>query len=145
MWREVMYGEFADMARDRGLTADSLVAVFRGKFGSDGDPRKMFEAVFQRRYQDTVIPYRSVIEFYERELGYHQDETGVDRRCLCGCGKRVYDRRKWASNACRQRGHRKQVADKANSVEKPLCLLGRNVTVSGGSLPQAACYVSELE
>ena len=46
--------------------------LFRGKIE---DPREFFERVMSGRWHDedrsgVVIPYRCVIEFYQRELGY---------------------------------------------------------------------------
>jgi hypothetical protein len=143
--REVNFDEFNVLARRRGLTVDSLTELFRGRFGNRGDVRDLFERVFQKRYAATVIPYRCVIEFFEKELGFHQEEAGSERRCACGCGARVFDRRKWASNACRQRGHRQRVTDSPNLPEKPLYLLGRNVTVLGGQLPLPSRYGSRAK
>jgi hypothetical protein len=59
-------------------TVDDLVDLFRGKIE---DPREFFERVMScksklnGRYEDrtdVVIPYRSVIEFYQGELGYQK-------------------------------------------------------------------------
>jgi hypothetical protein len=140
---EITFEDFAALARRRGLTLDFLIETFRGRFGARvGDVRDFFERVFMGRYADNVIPYRAVIELYLSELGVHQAETGRERRCSCGCGQRVFDRRRYASNACRQRGHRQRIGDRQNSPEKPAYFLHRNVTVSGGPLPTPQRYVS---
>jgi len=131
--REVTFAEFATVARRRGWTASSLSQLFRGRFGDQPNQvGEFFERMFQGRYANTVIPYRSVLVFFERELSFHQAETGRDRRCACGCGQRVWDRKKWASNACRQKWHRKQVGDLKNGPKKALSLLTPAVTKCGG-------------
>ena len=132
MVRMVTFREFRDLARKRGWTVDFLVEHFRGKFGDRGDVRRLFEDIMhQRRFNENLIPYRSVITFFETELGYHQAETGREHRCACGCGMRVFDRRKWASETCRKRGQRRQVRDRANTPEKTLCLQGVTRDISG--------------
>ena len=42
-----------------------------------------------------VIPYRSVIEFYNRECHFFKDSHVEHRVCACGCGQPVFDRKKW--------------------------------------------------
>ena len=69
---EVTHQEFRNLMAKRKRTADDLVDLFRGKIE---DPREFFERVMSWRYHGedrsgVVIPYRSVIEFYQRELGY---------------------------------------------------------------------------
>jgi len=70
--------------RRRGV--DDLVDLFRGKIE---DPRDFFERVLTCKYKhedrsSSVIPYRSVIEFYLKEQNYLADglrplkKTGTD-------------------------------------------------------------------
>jgi hypothetical protein len=103
--REVTFKDFATVARKRGHTAESLAERFRGKIEN---PSEFFERVMSCRYHgedrsDVVIPYRSVLEFYNEELHYFRDSNTKHRQCACGCGLPVFDRKKWASPACKKR------------------------------------------
>jgi len=105
---EVTFKDFAMLAMKRGHTSASLAELFRGKVE---DPRELFERVMSCRYKgedrsEVVIPYRSVIEFYRQELHYFQDSHDDHRRCACGCGAPVFDRKKWATPACKKRMQR---------------------------------------
>ena len=75
---EITFKEFRALMEKRKRTVDDLVDLFRGKIE---EPREFFERVMScgvklnGRYEDrsdVVIPYRSVIEFYQRELGYQK-------------------------------------------------------------------------
>jgi len=99
----ISFGDFAALARRRGWTLDFLAERFRERIER---PREFFERVLQGRYADVVIPFNSVLAFYCQELGLHQLATRIERRCACGCGARVFDRKLFASQACRQRGYR---------------------------------------
>jgi len=103
MSNEVTFGDFAALARRRGWTKEFLTERFQGRID---EPRKFFDAVFQGQYTATVIPFNSVLAFYRQELGLLQLASGTDRRCRCGCGARVFDRKVFASQACKQRGYR---------------------------------------
>ena len=105
---EITFKEFATLMRKRGHSAESLAERFRGKIE---EPRDFFERVMSCRYKGedrsgVVIPYRSVIEFYHVELHYFGDSNEKHRRCTCGCGLPVFDRKKWASPACKKRFQR---------------------------------------
>jgi hypothetical protein len=100
---EITFGDFHTLARRRGWIKEFLAERLQGRID---EPRKFFEAVWQGQYAATVIPFRSVLAFYGQELGLHQLATGVEKRCRCGCGARVFDRKVFASQACKQRGYR---------------------------------------
>jgi hypothetical protein len=102
MSNEVTFGDFAALARRRGWSKEFLAERFQGRID---EPRKFFEAVWQGQYAATVIPFNSVLAFYRQERGLlGMDHTG--RRCQCGCGAPVFDRKKWATAACRKRSQR---------------------------------------
>jgi hypothetical protein len=100
---EVTFGNFATLARRRGWSKEFMAERFQGRID---EPRKFFEAMWQGQYAATVISFRSVLAFYRQELGLHQLGSGTERRCCCGCGVRVFDRKRFASQACKQRGYR---------------------------------------
>jgi|SRR5215813_11305130 len=108
---EITFGQFRLVMENRSHTVSDLVDLFRGKID---DPRDFFERVMScqwrnpetRRFEDlsdVVIPYRSVIEFYQQELHYFKDATLHQRLCSCGCGKPVFGQYKFASDACRKK------------------------------------------
>src|SRR5262245_38519658 len=104
----VNFKNFATVAKRRGHTAESLAERFRGKIES---PSEFFERVMSCKYKGddrsgVVIPYRSVIEFFNEELHYFQESNQNHRQCACGCGQPVFDRKKWASPACKKRVQR---------------------------------------
>ena len=79
--REVTFKEFQKLMGKRRRNVDDLVDIFRGKLD---DSRSFFERVLScqwrnpdtGRYEDrgdVVIPYKSVIEFYLKELHYLED------------------------------------------------------------------------
>jgi hypothetical protein len=59
--QEVTYTQFAKLAQQRHWTVESLAARFRGKIE---EPREFFTRVFKPSNGATVVPYRSVIQFY---------------------------------------------------------------------------------
>ena len=115
---EVTFKDFAAVAKKRGHTVESLGNRFRGKIET---PSEFFERVLSGRYHGedcsaAVIPYRSVIEFYSAELHYFQDTNQKHRQCACGCGQPVFDRKKWASPACKKRIQRNGERNAAKNV-----------------------------
>jgi hypothetical protein len=73
---EITFKGFHALMEKRKRTGDDLVDLFRGKIE---DPREFFERVMSCKAKmsgrdedrsDVVIPYRSVIEFYQRDVGY---------------------------------------------------------------------------
>ena len=106
--REVSFGDFALLTKKRVWTIDQLVGIFGRQIE---DPRDFFERVLSCRWHgenrsEVIIPYRSVIEFYEAEIGYQQDSEGVEKRCKCGCGLRIIGPRAYATDACKQKTYR---------------------------------------
>jgi hypothetical protein len=105
---EITFKDFAALARKRGHTAESLAYRFRGKIEN---PSEFFERLMTCRYKGEdrswiVIPYRCIVEFYSQELHYFQDSNQKHRQCACGCRHPVFDRKKWASAACKKRVQR---------------------------------------
>ena len=101
----ITFKAFATVAKKRGHTAESLANRFRGKIENASE---FLERVMTCRYHGedrsgVVVPYRSVIEFYNEELHYFQDSNQKHRQCACGCGVPVFDRKKWTSPACKKR------------------------------------------
>ncbi len=81
--REVTFKDFQKLMIKRKRSVDDLVDIFRGK---RDDSRSFFERAMscQWRNPDTgrledrsevVIPYKSVIEFYFKEIQYLKDRN----------------------------------------------------------------------
>ena len=98
----ISFAEFASRARAANFNMDSLVDLFRGKIE---DPRDFLTRVFQPKHADVVVPYRSVLEFYQRLLRIAEKN---ERACQCGCGVVVFDRSKYATEACKKRAYRER-------------------------------------
>jgi hypothetical protein len=131
----VTFGEFDALARLRGWTAASLADRFRGKIEQ---PRDFFERVMRPRSgpgsadrSGTLIPYKSVMEFYHSELKPLMAK-GSFRACDCGCDKPLYGRKKLASAACRKRMERRRSQTPESSSEKVNKHKGFSVTFQGG-------------
>jgi len=62
---EITFKQFIKLMERRGMESNDLCRQFRGKFD---EPREFFNRVWQGRYADVVIPYRSVVQFYTKEL-----------------------------------------------------------------------------
>ena len=128
----VTYADFARLARQRGWTAASLAERFRGKIE---EPRAFFERVFGLsanggELSGSVIPYQSVLEFYQREAAA-AIAGGKAGSCECGCGKPVYGRKRLASDACRKRQERRRSQTPESGSEKVNKDKGFSVTFSG--------------
>jgi hypothetical protein len=92
---EVTFKDFQNLMLKRKRMVDDLVDIFRGKLD---DSRSFFERVMScqwrnpetGRYEDrsdVVIPYRSVIEYYLKELVYLEDSLkGRRQRKIGGFG-----------------------------------------------------------
>ena len=116
----VTYADFAKLARRRDWTAAFLAEHFRGKIE---EPRAFFERVLACRsngedLSGSLIPYRSVLEFYQREFSSAMPPGGTGG-CECGCGKPLHGRKKLASAACRKRVERRRARTPESGVKKP--------------------------
>ncbi len=109
---ELSFGQFASLARRRGWTKDYLLEVSDRDFGQKYDYKTgrwvknsayvedFWDRVLHGKHAENVIPYRSVIEFYQRHLVF---EIKPDQaRCWCGCGQPVFGAAKYASPTCRE-------------------------------------------
>lgn len=112
----VTFNDFAVLARRRLWTAEFLAQKLKGKIEG---PLEFFHRVLGGRQADVAIPYRSVLEFYHKELSPLLKE-GEIRLCLCGCGSRVYGRKRYASAACRKKAERGRSVTLERSSEKAL-------------------------
>ncbi len=100
----VTFKDFAVLAKRRGWTPEFLAEEFRGKIE---EPSEFFHRVLSCKYKGedrswVVIPYLSVLEFYNRELSPLIVEGEV-RLCECKCGRRVHGKKRYASAACRKK------------------------------------------
>lgn len=115
----VSYRDFAELARRRGWTAAWLAERFKGKIEQ---PREFFERILKAGSGSedrgaTLIPYRSVLELYQKKIG--PEAVGSESRtCECGCGKPVYGRKRLASDACRKRMERRRSRTPESGVKK---------------------------
>ena len=119
MTRSVTYADFAKLARRRGWTAAWLAEHFKGRIEQ---PREFFERVLKAGSGSedrgaTLIPYRSVLELYRKEMGPGAANSGA-RSCDCGCGKPVTGRKRLASGACRKRMERRRSRNPESGSEK---------------------------
>lgn len=60
----ITFKEFRKVMERRGRSKDELVRRFSRKIE---DPRDFIERVWQGRFDDVVIPYRTVLAFYVQE------------------------------------------------------------------------------
>jgi hypothetical protein len=143
--REITFKDFATVARKRGHTAESLAERFRGKVEN---PSEFFERVMSCKYKGEdrtgiVIPYRSVIEFYNEELHYFGESHENHRRCACGCGSPVFDRQKWASPACKKRIQRngdRRAATTVTDMQKGVLQIADLIEAKPGQNQVIATY-----
>jgi hypothetical protein len=136
MTKEITFGEFRKQMLRRGRTVDDLVRIFRRKLDDSRSffERVMscqWRNPATKRIEDrsgVVIQYKCVIDFYLKENGYLEDSKVWRKKvrqakrperdynaadwarklCACGCGHPVFDRREWATDACRKRASRNQ-------------------------------------
>ncbi len=116
---EVTFRDFAALAKRRGWTPQFLAEEFRGKID---EPSEFFHRVLSCKYKGedrsgVVIPYRSVLELYHKELSPLIVEGKV-RLCECKCGRRVHGRKHYATAYCRVRTHRQGSQTPKSGSEK---------------------------
>ena len=105
---EITFREFSALARRRGWTPESLAERFRGRVERPGE---FFHRVLAGSHPNTLVPYQSIIDFF------HAVNRGAlpcssSRSCVCGCGKAVFGRRKWATSGCKKRVARRNGTDR---------------------------------
>jgi hypothetical protein len=100
----VTFKAFAALARKRSWTVQSLAARFRGRIQN---PAEFFNRILDAKSPDNLVPYRSVIEFYAESQT--KPAEAARPTCACGCGRAVFDRKKWATPGCRTKAQRKKV------------------------------------
>jgi len=106
---EVTFRDFASLAKHKGWTAEFLAEEFRGKIEG---PSEFFHRVLSCKYKGkdrswVVIPYASVLVLYWQELSPFVEDKSV-RLCICGCQRRVYGRKQYATNYCRNKAYRER-------------------------------------
>jgi len=108
MIQEVTFKDFSDLARRRRWTPQSLAEKFRRRIEA---PMEFLSRCLSGRYPAVVIPYRCIVDFCRREIAIEQQRSGNGKKCACGCGLPVFDRKKWALPGCKKRTARKKVTD----------------------------------
>lgn len=106
----ITFAQVRALAMKQGLTIRDLVQQFQEEVEH---PREVFTRVWDRRLGAVVMPYGAVIAWYEQVTAPTPAQE-AEPTCACGCGVRVWGRRKWASPGCRQRAYRQ-----ARTVGKP--------------------------
>ena len=113
--REVTFRDFASLVKKREWTPEFLAEKFRGTI--EGPSEFFHRCLCGKPDWNVVIPFKSVLDFYWRELSPLIEEKSV-RLCICGCGQRVYGRKQYASSYCRLRGHRQRSQTSKRGSEK---------------------------
>ena len=115
MEKEITFKNFSNLAKRRGWTPEFLAEKFKGIIES---PSEFFHRCLSGKLDwNTVIPYKSVLDFYWRELSPLIEEK-AGRFCICGCQRRVYGRKQFASGYCRLRRHRQRSQTSKRGSEK---------------------------
>ncbi len=112
---EVSFRDFAVLAKRRNWTPEFLAEKFRGTI--EGPSEYFHRCLNGKPNWGVVISYRSVLNFYWKELGPLIQEKAV-RFCICGCQRRVYGRKQYASGYCRLRRHRQGSQTSKRGSEK---------------------------
>ncbi|MEE9611332.1 MAG: hypothetical protein V3W19_08770 [Desulfatiglandales bacterium] len=117
---EVTFRDFSALAKRRNWTAEFLSENFKGKIEN---PSELFHRILSCKYHGEdrgylIIPYKSILDFYWRELSPLIEEKSI-RFCICGCQRRVHGRKSYASMACRKRMERRRSETPKRGSEKP--------------------------
>jgi hypothetical protein len=99
----ITFGQFAAFARRRGMTVGELAKRFHNRIER---PAEFFNRVLSPHHSANVIPYKSVIEFF-----LATEAANAGPACACGCGRPVFDRKKWATSGCKKKAAREKVPD----------------------------------
>ncbi len=126
---EVTFRDFSALAKRRGWTPEFLAEMFRGKI--DGPSEFFHRCLNGKPDWGVVVVYRSVLDFYWRELSPLIEEKSV-RFCICGCQRRVHGRKRYATNYCRNKIYRERSETSKRGSEKPIQDKRFSVTISGG-------------
>jgi hypothetical protein len=111
----ITFAQVRVLAVKQGLTLRDLVAQFQEDMER---PREVFMRVWDRRLDEVVMPYWAVIEWYQKVTAPVLALAG-EPTCACGCGARVWGRRKWARPGCRMRVYRQsRMAEKGGGEGK---------------------------
>jgi hypothetical protein len=106
----ITYSQFRHVAKHRGWTLEWLLEQAKEKLDKPTDTlrRVMHGALVDGKHEllaDVVIPYRCLIELYQRATQLKPALVG-DKMCACGCGELVRGKKKWATPGCRKRVQR---------------------------------------
>jgi len=114
--REVTFRDFASLAKRRAWTPEFLSEKFRGQI--EGPSEFFHRCLSGKPNWGVVVVYRSVLDFYWRELSPLIEEKAV-RFCVCGCQRRVYGRKQYATRYCRNKAYRERSETSKRGSEKP--------------------------
>jgi hypothetical protein len=98
----ITFAQVRELALKQGLTLHDLGEQFQEDVER---PREVFTRVWDKRLGEVVMPYWAVIQWYEKATAPVLALAG-EPTCACGCGARVWGRRKWARPGCRMRVYR---------------------------------------
>jgi hypothetical protein len=99
---QVTCAMFRQRAKSRGWTTPWLIEQVRGDVDRPAEPVKR---VLGLAPAETLVPYGCLIALYERATAVPLAGPG-ERRCACGCLRRVKGRQRWGSSACKKRMQR---------------------------------------
>lgn len=99
----ITFAQVRDLAARNRMTLDDLVEHFHGRVDR---PRELFTRIFDKRYGEVVLPYRAIIEWFQKATAPVPALAG-EKACACGCGGKACGRHKWVSPGCRKRVQRK--------------------------------------
>jgi hypothetical protein len=105
----ITFEQVRALAMKQALSMRDLVEQFQDDVER---PREVFTRVWDKRLGGVVMPYWAVIQWYEKATAPVLSLAG-EPTCACGCGARVWGRRKWARAGCRMRVYRQsRIAEK---------------------------------
>jgi hypothetical protein len=128
---QITFKAFAGLAHQRLWTVQHLAERFRGRIEN---PTEFFTRVIEGKFPAILIPYRSVIEFYQFAIVGPQ-ALSARPVCACGCGRIVFDQKKWATPGCRTKVQRKKVRDRQFSLPEVVNFVEARVRQNRGIGP----------